>query len=767
MNESHKRIIYVVAILVFLMAVAFFILKLSSSENYYEATDEQGIQLLKRFGLDMESAKKLLSPIKKNMKMFDPSKFRKKPVIFNKGKKNEYIIPPLNAFIVNNPLDVSKPMEVFKPLPMDKAISIIKSKEMKEGYFNIINVVNNFITRMQLAQDNSRLGPRLRNIDSTSTVLRDVLIDDLDWDWSDEIRGLTFVTKNKLVLCNELDALEFDLASPRNIRLNDLNQTPSRTSRPPSNCDYQRLQGTTFVLRPTENGSGFWRGYKKFYLSLSACSNGRRVVEFLNPQNVSIRFASFSLPLELTPLWIAHDPISDFILVPMSRDLSTVRFYDFSGSYETSVIRVVREIPLTMNNGQPCTIQGVVSGVFTESGLLHLVSTQLYGVYTFGLTNDNSSFELRHVFGSSSLDDSVFPDELVGIGSSFNDIFVLFKNNDTFDEDNLSIKRYSFSSLIPKNFSWNDPTDVNNYYNRSITLTPPGSQSFCGNCWSWACNGVMADRLAIIKNQTVATPLSVTFTTSCDPDVYPCDGSMVYDAYDVLVDKGTVTERCWDYNWMDTLSSGVVPAGSEFGIDISSTDFIPPCVSENTSRCITCDNSSGTRVCTEVLGVSPVKFFAQPNTLRHMRGIEDIKLEILSGGPVTASFLIFPDFINTARWSNTGDIYCHMDNIDLYSTLEPWDENVGGHAFQIVGWGEQTIPNFRGAFGSGSSVTIPYWVCKNSWSTYWGNNGYAKVAMSNDELGINTNVGFDRPVQMGWWIFSWQWGGIHTFDPKP
>jgi len=39
--------------------------------------------------------------------------------------------------------------------------------------------------------------------------------------------------------------------------------------------------------------------------------------------------------------------------------------------------------------------------------------------------------------------------------------------------------------------------------------------------------------------------------------------------------------------------------------------------------------------------------------------------------------------------------------------------------------------------------------------------------MTNEDLGINVNLGFDKPVRRGWLIFSWLWGGVVTFDPKP
>ena len=38
---------------------------------------------------------------------------------------------------------------------------------------------------------------------------------------------------------------------------------------------------------------------------------------------------------------------------------------------------------------------------------------------------------------------------------------------------------------------------------------------------------------------------------------------------------------------------------------------------------------------------------------------------------------------------------------------------LGGHAVKIVGWGVEGGVN--------------YWVCANSWSTNWGENGYFRI----------------------------------------
>jgi hypothetical protein len=53
-------------------------------------------------------------------------------------------------------------------------------------------------------------------------------------------------------------------------------------------------------------------------------------------------------------------------------------------------------------------------------------------------------------------------------------------------------------------------------------------------------------------------------------------------------------------------------------------------------------------------------------------------------------------------------------------------ENEGGHAIKILGWG---IEN-----------GIKYWLCVNSWTRSWGENGLFKILRGNNECNIEQRV---------------------------
>ncbi|MBN1481703.1 T9SS C-terminal target domain-containing protein [candidate division KSB1 bacterium] len=82
--------------------------------------------------------------------------------------------------------------------------------------------------------------------------------------------------------------------------------------------------------------------------------------------------------------------------------------------------------------------------------------------------------------------------------------------------------------------------------------------------------------------------------------------------------------------------------------------------------------------------------------------VENIKQALLYH-PVSASYTVYEDFLYYDK-----GVYEHV-----------WGNDVGGHAILIVGWNDAEQS----------------WICKNSWDTDWGENGYFRIKWGDSGMG--------------------------------
>jgi len=57
---------------------------------------------------------------------------------------------------------------------------------------------------------------------------------------------------------------------------------------------------------------------------------------------------------------------------------------------------------------------------------------------------------------------------------------------------------------------------------------------------------------------------------------------------------------------------------------------------------------------------------------------------------------------------------------------------LGGHAVKILGWGIEQ--------------NLPYWLVANSWNPDWGDKGFFKILMGQDECGIEDSISAGIPT---------------------
>jgi len=206
-------------------------------------------------------------------------------------------------------------------------------------------------------------------------------------------------------------------------------------------------------------------------------------------------------------------------------------------------------------------------------------------------------------------------------------------------------------------------------------------QARCGSCWAFGAVEAISDRMCIGTNSSLL--LSFQDMTCCGPDD-GCNGGDAGDAWNYGVSSGIVTSQCYPY------TIPTCPPAQEPCLNFVST---PSCV----QSCV--DN--------EVWSTS--KHFM--NTAYNVGpDVSQIQQEMFTNGPIEACFSVYEDFVTYKK-----GVYQYTSG-----------DYLGGHCVKCIGWG---IENGK-----------PYWLCNNSWTTFWGDKGQFKILRGQDECGIEDDV---------------------------
>jgi len=206
-------------------------------------------------------------------------------------------------------------------------------------------------------------------------------------------------------------------------------------------------------------------------------------------------------------------------------------------------------------------------------------------------------------------------------------------------------------------------------------------QGHCGSCWAFGAAETLSDRWCIQTKGQVKVTLSPQDLTSCDTSDFGCDGGNLGTAWKYMQSTGVVSEECYPY---------------EMG-----TCHHPGCSELPTPKC--------NKTCSNAASFAADKHHAASG-FSVARNVTQIATEILTNGPVEASFTVYTDFNNYQS-----GVYYHVSG-----------SAEGGHAIKIIGWGTE----------SGT----PYWLVANSWNTDWGDQGFFKIRRGTNECGIEAGV---------------------------
>ena len=246
---------------------------------------------------------------------------------------------------------------------------------------------------------------------------------------------------------------------------------------------------------------------------------------------------------------------------------------------------------------------------------------------------------------------------------------------------------------LPKEWDWGD-VDGKNYLTKSLNQHIP---QYCGSCWAHGAVSALGDRLKIARNATQPDiNLAVQFLLNCG-DAGSCKGGDHLAAYRFIKKYGGIPfDTCLAYEACSTDS----PAKACNNRDFS-------CQPINTCRTCFSDSDGGCKAIQPYPNATIESYGA-------IQGHEEMMKEIYKNGPIACGV-------------NAGPILNYSGGIlDV-----PHEDTEVDHIISIVGWG------YNG--------NKQYWKIRNSWGEYWGELGYFRVVLGENQLGLETDCAWAKP----------------------
>jgi hypothetical protein len=276
------------------------------------------------------------------------------------------------------------------------------------------------------------------------------------------------------------------------------------------------------------------------------------------------------------------------------------------------------------------------------------------------------------------------------------------------------------SASIPKQFNWRENAGV-----KQNLITTPGNQMLCGSCWAIASAGIISDNLVVGSVIDWFPDLSTTWILSCNRQ-NQCQGGNPADALSWVSNNMILSNHCIDYSWCAENEKCNGKATQHFDKNFNLSQLIP-----QQCGCY----YSGKDFYAYTLDKNIQHAIITPQESKSEKITDSIKNHILQWGPVLGGFIVFKNFMkgNFTKLKETGGVYLENGDYDTYPGKVKFNDNMsssqnykGSHAVAIIGWGVAKNIIYD---NKGNKKDIPYWYCRNSWTTKWGDGGYFKIAM--------------------------------------
>jgi len=248
---------------------------------------------------------------------------------------------------------------------------------------------------------------------------------------------------------------------------------------------------------------------------------------------------------------------------------------------------------------------------------------------------------------------------------------------------------------LPTDFSWGDVNGTN-------FLTLARNQhipQYCGSCWAFGTTSSIGDRLSIIRYQKGEADIWPEINLA--PQVLinenaggTCNGGEPIEVYQYIHKTGIPDETCQAYQAKND------PHGTDKTLNLCEN-----CSPGNTSDTFT----PGT--CVPVTNYT--KYWIEQYGAA--KGADQMKSEIYTNGPISCGV------------DATAEFEAYTGGIFSQSQVMP----VINHEIAVVGWGVEN--------------GTEYWIGRNSWGIYWGEEGFFRIQMYSDNLGIETDCTWGIP----------------------
>lgn len=295
------------------------------------------------------------------------------------------------------------------------------------------------------------------------------------------------------------------------------------------------------------------------------------------------------------------------------------------------------------------------------------------------------------------------------------------------DKDHLDLHlKYTVNALeIPEVYDWRYvySYDDDNRKNQKRYIMPPDDQYLCGSCWAISTASVIGDAFVVAGLVNWRPEISTTWALSCYPQGKCDGGSPALLLQDIAKGSGIPSKHCVDYSFCATNNKCNGQAVLHFDAENLSSLVPKECG---------CYYGGPTTPHFNYVINDDIKTMAIGQGATTSFNIKTaIKKHILIHGPVLTGFFVLKNFSSGNFTKINGGVYLERANYIpgyplTFSDNEISGENYkGSHAVAIIGWG--IAKNIM--YDNDKRGDVPYWYCRNSWGSKWGDAGYFKMAM--------------------------------------